>query len=792
MDGAWHAKKYVALGRIARPTGQVGVTRGAAPASGSRTFENDDAGDANMRYLYVMRIGPFEVPAWLAPVDLAEPERRAISRATRAIFLAALAAIFATIAHIATPVAREAVWLMIAGLGAALAINHRGAPEWAFRIGLLVIFSYTAILAWSSRDGFRTIYFLVLACLLMTAAVLLRPGLYCAFSMLVLVFVAAAGVKEIRFVSQGGQMLRSPTTNTLLFDVECIFFAGALTSGLLAGTLRNSFRKVHETSRELAAANIALQSAVEAERRQVLAIRQSEERNRMLAHALQSADDCISITDTENRILFVNHAFLRTYGYRSDELVGQHIRMVRSARTPSEVQDGILPATLSGNWHGELWNRAKDGREFPVFLTTSVVHDTEGRNIALVGIAHDITESKRTEEDQAKLQAQLHHAQRMESVGRLAGGVAHDFNNLLTVINGYSQMMLARLDPRDPLRAAMAEIHKAGDRAVRLTRQLLAFSRKQVLEPRVLDLNRVVEEMQRMLERLVGEDVEVQVALHADRATVHADPHQFEQVIMNLAVNARDAMPGGGKLSIETAAVERDESYAREHPDARAGRYVMVSVSDTGVGMDEETEQRIFEPFFTTKEAGKGTGLGLPMVQGIVAQSGGHIEVHSQPGQGTTFKVYLPALAEAAADDGMPEIVPALGGQETVLVVEDQAEVRGYTVAVLKTYGYRVIEAEDADDALRCCESERGPIHLVLTDVVMPRVSGRELADRLKKLQPGIKVMFMSGYTGDVILRHGVSEEGVSFIQKPFSPEELAGRIRALLGPALHDPPRLS
>ncbi len=333
----------------------------------------------------------------------------------------------------------------------------------------------------------------------------------------------------------------------------------------------------------------------------------------------------------------------------------------------------------------------------------------------------DITERK-------ALEAQLQQAQKMESIGRLAGGVAHDFNNLLTVINGYSQLLLGKLSPGDPLRANLEEIHKAGERAAGLTRQLLAFSRKQVLEPRVLDLNQVVEEMRPMLERLVGEDVEVRVELNAEAGTVRADPHQLEQVVMNLVVNARDAMPGGGKLLIETARVERDESYAQSHPEARAGRYVMLAVSDNGVGMDEETRQRIFEPFFTTKEVGKGTGLGLSMVQGIVAQSGGYINVYSEPGQGTTFKIYLPALAEAVADAGRPAAVPALGGKETVLVVEDQAEVRNYAVAVLKAYGYRVITAENAGEALLLCERERGRIHLVLTDVVMPNVSGRELA----------------------------------------------------------------
>jgi CheY-like chemotaxis protein len=358
--------------------------------------------------------------------------------------------------------------------------------------------------------------------------------------------------------------------------------------------------------------------------------------------------------------------------------------------------------------------------------------------------------------------------------------VAHDFNNLLTVINGYSDMILAEVRPGDPLRDSVEEIRNAGERAAGLTRQLLAFSRKQVLEPRKLDVNLVVENMRSMVGRLVGEDIELKVVLSAASGTILADPNQLEQVVMNLVVNVRDAMPGTGRLLIETAHVERDDSFARLHPEARVGHYVMLAVSDTGEGMDEETKKRIFEPFFTTKAIGKGTGLGLAMVQGIVAQSGGYIEVYSEKGSGTTFKIYLPALTDEAAEAPVPTAIQAQEGTETVLIVEDQAEVRKFAAAVLKKYGYRVIPAENADDALLSCERER--VDLVLTDVVMPHVSGRELADRLEKLQPGIKVLFMSGYTGNVIEHHRVLEQDSHFIQKPFSPEELATKVRSVLG----------
>ncbi len=427
--------------------------------------------------------------------------------------------------------------------------------------------------------------------------------------------------------------------------------------------------------------------------------------------------------------------------------------------------------------------RHVSSRTTDVLYNATVYRNAAGEVQGVFAAARDVTERRRLEEKTKQLQLQIAQAQKVESIGRLAGGIAHDFNNLLTVINGYSQLLLAKLRAGDPLRAKLEEIHKAGERAAGLTRQLLAFSRRQVLQPHRLDLNRVVEEMRPMLERLVRESVEVRVELNAESATVYADPHQLEQVIMNLVVNARDAMPGGGRLLIETAVVELDEDSARSHLETRAGRYVMLAVSDSGGGMDEETRGRVFEPFFTTKGVGEGTGLGLSMVHGIVAQSGGYIDVASEPGVGTTFKIYLPALADAAVDAETPAAVPVLGGKETVLVVEDQAQVRDYTVEVLKAYGYRVTRAGNASEALLLCEREGLHIHLLLTDVVMPNASGMELAARLERSRPGIKVLFMSGYSGDVIARHGVLEEGAAFIQKPFSPEALAVKVRAVLGP---------
>src|ERR1035437_6242236 len=534
---------------------------------------------------------------------------------------------------------------------------------------------------------------------------------------------------------------------------------------------------------ERAAASLAI--ALE-QRRTQAALRESEDKYRTVADFNYDWEYWISPT---REMRYVSPSCRRITGYSAEQFMSDPGLLPRIIHPDDQVAyerhlcEVLAPDSNPGLVEIEFRIIASDGDVHWIAHGCQSVFGADGAWLGRRANHHDITARKRAEEEKAKLEAQLQHAQRMESIGRLAGGVAHDFNNLLTVINGYSQMLLGGLSADNPLRDDLAEIHKAGERAAGLTRQLLAFSRKQVLEPRRLDVKRVVEEMRPLLERLGGGDVEVRGPLPAESGTVHADPHQLEQVIMNLAVNARDAMPGGGKLLIETAHVEWHESDIRSHPEARAGRYVMLAVSDDGVGMDEETRQRIFEPFFTTKEVGIGTGLGLPMVQGIVAQSGGYINVYSEPGQGTSFKIYLPAQAEAVADDWKAAAVPVLGGKETVLVVEDQAEVRKYAVAVLNSYGYRVIQAENAGEALLLRGRERGRIDLVLTDVVMPNVSGRELAHRLETLQPGIKVLFMSGYTGNVIEHQGVLEEGAAFIQKPFSPEELAGKVRAVLGP---------
>jgi PAS domain S-box-containing protein len=513
----------------------------------------------------------------------------------------------------------------------------------------------------------------------------------------------------------------------------------------------------------------------------------AQERYRLIS---ENAADVIWMFDLEEgRCVYVSPSVQQLRGFSPEEILAQPMdqampddtyRMVLGEiqRCRAAVESGDESMRIRTN---EIEFICKNGTTVATETVTKLVSDARGKVRYVVGTSRDITGLKRAEAEKAKIEDELRQTQKLESVGRLAAGVAHDFNNLLTVINGYSRLLLGSLKADDPLRGGLEEIHKAGERAAALIQQLLAFSRKQILQPRVLDLNRVVEEMRPMLERLMGEDVEVCVQSQAEAAAICADPHQLEQVLMNLAVNSRDAMPDGGKFSIETGFVEWDESQAQLRPGAHAGTYVMLSVSDTGEGMSEETRGHIFEPFFTTKEVGKGTGLGLSTIHGIVEQSGGCVEVASEPGRGTTFKIYMPRVVDAPAESGSPEAVPEMGGKETVLVVEDQTEVREYAATALRAYGYQVMEAANAEEALLVCEREGERIDLILTDVVMPGLSGRELADRLKQRGYGIKVLFMSGHTDDMILHHGVLRKEAEFIQKPFGPGQLAMKVREML-----------
>ena len=396
----------------------------------------------------------------------------------------------------------------------------------------------------------------------------------------------------------------------------------------------------------------------------------------------------------------------------------------------------------------------------------------------------DITDIKQAEEENKKLEERFRQSQRMEAIGRLAGGVSHDFNNLLTAITAYAELLSLGLGRHDPLHHNVEEIRKAVERATTLTSQLLAFSHKQVFQPKVLDLNAVIVDMENMLRRLIGEDIELVTLLGSDRGHIKADPGQIEQIIMNVVVNARDAMVQGGKLTLETANVKLDKDYVHEHLDVQPGSYVMFSVSDTGEGMDAYTKDHIFEPFFSTKEKDKGTGLGLATVYGIVKQSEGHIWVYSEPEHGTTFKIYLPQVdlvPEPAEQNRVPVSSESLGGSETILLVEDEEGVRGAVREILQRSGYKVLEAPSPGEALLISEEHTGLIHLMLTDVVMPRMSGPELAQRLKSWHPEMKVLYVSGYTDNAIVHHGVLDPGLAFLSKPFSMENLLQRVRQLL-----------
>jgi len=380
------------------------------------------------------------------------------------------------------------------------------------------------------------------------------------------------------------------------------------------------------------------------------------------------------------------------------------------------------------------------------------------------------------------LEDQFRQAQKMDAFGQLAGGVAHDFNNLLTIINGYSEMLIESLPKSDPSRELIEEIHKAGERSAGLTRQLLAFSRQQVLATQILNLNDVVANTDKMLKRLIGEDIRLTTTFETRPWEVLADPGQVEQVLLNLVVNARDAMPKGGRLTIEIKNVVLDESYVITRKDARAGRHILLSVADTGSGIPPALLAKIFEPFFTTKERGKGTGLGLATVFGIVKQSGGHVGVYSEVGLGTTFKVYLPQAEQSSKRSKAPSrILPPPRGTETILLAEDEAAVRALTRTILSGCGYRVLESVDGEDAVRVAAAHGGPIHLLVTDVVMPGAGGRVVAEQLVEQYPALRVIYVSGYTDDAIIRHGVLREGVNFLQKPFTPAALARKVRDVL-----------
>ena len=504
--------------------------------------------------------------------------------------------------------------------------------------------------------------------------------------------------------------------------------------------------------------------------------KKTENKLRQLATIVESSDDAIVSRTLDGTIQSWNGAAERMYEYSAAEAIGKPISILY----PHGQRDEIL-ANLEKIKRGDIVRNfetiraTKDGKQIHIALTVSPIKDVSGRIVGASAIGRDITESKQMED-------MFRQAQKMEAVGRLAGGVAHDFNNMLSVIIGYSELLLERADTDGQVRKQCEEIKRAGDRAASLTRQLLAFSRQQVLEPRVLNLNTSVAEIEKMLRRLIGEDIDLRTSLDPTLGLVKADPGQIEQVIMNLALNARDAMPGGGKLIIETSNTELDDEYALHHPPCIVGRYVILAVTDSGVGMSQETKARIFEPFFTTKELGKGTGLGLSTVYGVAKQSGGYIWVYSEPGQGSVFKLYLPRVdgseVQIRPAKSAPELLP---GTETVLLVEDEQSVRALTRNLLEQGGYTVLEADNGAHAVEIAKQHHGPIHLLLTDVVMPGMNGPAVAEMILPIHPEAKALYVSGYSSSFGTQTGLVPAGANLFQKPFSRAALLRKVRNLL-----------
>jgi PAS domain S-box-containing protein len=556
--------------------------------------------------------------------------------------------------------------------------------------------------------------------------------------------------------------------------VPFLFVSGSMGEELAVETLRQG-AKDYVLKDRMARLGPAVRRALD-EKRERDEREKAEEALRFARFSLDYSGEAIYQVGPDGRISYVNEAACRSLGYSRDELLSMTVHDIDPDFPPDFWPEFWARCQREPVIRTESKHRRKNGRDFPVEITIN--HLSFGGRESNLAFARDITERK-------QLEAQFRQAQKMEAVGTLAGGIAHDFNNILTVILGHCELLLRQPQGGEAFREEITEIQTAGTRAATLTRQLLAFSRKQHLEPVVLDLNEVVTGLEKMLRRLIPEDIRITVSLEPGSARIKADRGQLEQIVMNLIVNARDAMAKGGQITIETKRLELDDAYAEEHSYVVAGPHVMLAVSDTGSGMDRETKSRIFEPFFTTKEQGLGTGLGLSTVYGIVKQSGGSIEVYSELGRGTIFKVYFPEFGDPVSEARQApprETAGSLYGSETVLLVEDDVSLRSLARRALEMYGYRVLEASSAEAAIQATRAHGGPIHLLLTDTVMPGRSGPELVRVLTAERPDLKVLYMSGYTPEGILRHGLLQETVAFLQKPFTPDALVAKVRSVLG----------
>ncbi len=508
----------------------------------------------------------------------------------------------------------------------------------------------------------------------------------------------------------------------------------------------------------------------------VLARARLDKSHRLLSKIIEQTAESVVITDTQGRITYVNPAFETTSGRPRAEVLGKNVNLLKSGKHPPEFYRELWDALHAGKvWHGRFVNRKKDGSFYTDEATIGPVLDDNGRVVNYVSVQRNVTRELALEE-------QYHQSQKMDSLGRLTGGIAHDFNNLLTAINGFAELMQRQLPEDSPYRSMVGSILYSGQRAANLVRQLLAFSRKQMVNPQILDANTIVIEMDKMLQRIIGEHIEFKTMLNAELWQIKIDPSQLEQIIVNMLVNARDAMPDGGKLTIETANIVLDETYASNYLETEAGPYVLLSFSDTGIGMDEQVQSQIFEPFFTTKDVGKGTGLGLSTVFGIVKQNGGHIQVYSEVGMGTTFKVYLPRAVESQSQAGRAgQSGDMPGGTEIILLVEDEDLVRSLTARVLTDLGYTVLQACNGVEALQLLETRPHPVHLLLTDLVMPEMGGDALAKILTERIPGLKLVFMSGYANRAVMQHSIISPDDVFVSKPFGPPAIAQAVRKAL-----------